>query len=81
MYDEEFVVALINSYKFNIDLIDNVMLNRLANQHKAPHRLIKMRAEYKRSATAQLTSKGHFKIPKLTAARTKQSLNQLHSQT
>ena len=46
-YDEEFVVASINAFINNLELIDNVILNNLANQNKAPYEHIKKRAEIK----------------------------------
>ena len=46
-YDEEFVVASINAFINDLELIDNVILNHLANQNKAPYELIKKRAEIK----------------------------------
>ena len=44
-YDEEFVVASIRTFINNLELIDNVILNNLANQNKAPYELIKTRAK------------------------------------
>ena len=46
-YDEEFVVASINAFINDLELIDNVILNNLANQNKAPYELIKKRAKNK----------------------------------
>ena len=46
-YDEEFVVASINAFINNLELIDNVILNNLGNQNKAPYELIKKRAKNK----------------------------------
>ena len=46
-YDEEFVVASINAFNNDLELIDNVILNNLANQNKAPYELIKKHAENK----------------------------------
>ena len=54
-YDEEFVVASINTLINNLEVIYNVILNELANQNLAPCQLIKKRAEYKR--TTNNTSK------------------------
>ena len=45
--DEEFFVASINSFINNLKLIENVILNNLANQNKAPYELIKKRAKNK----------------------------------
>ena len=46
-YDEEFVVAAIITFINNLEMIDKVVLNQLANQNKAPHDLIKKCAENK----------------------------------
>ena len=46
-YDEEFVVESIRAFINNLKMIDNVILNNLANQSKAPYELIKKRAENK----------------------------------
>ena len=40
-YDKEFVVGSINSFVNNLELIDNLILNQLANRKLAPYRLIK----------------------------------------
>ena len=45
-YDEEFVVASINNFINNLELIYNVVFNELANQILAPCQLIKKRADY-----------------------------------
>ena len=42
-YDEEFVVASFNAFINTLKLIDNVILNNLANQNKAPYELFKKR--------------------------------------
>ena len=64
-YDEEFVVAAINTFINNLEMIDNVILNQLANQNKAPYDLIKKRAEIKglldARTNAQFTTK-HSKL-------------------
>ena len=44
-YDEDFVVASINTFINNLEVIYNVILNELANQNLAPCHLIKKRAE------------------------------------
>ena len=46
-YDEEFVVASINTFINNLEVTDTVILNELANQNLAPCQLIKNRAENK----------------------------------
>ena len=46
-YDEEFVVASIRTFINNLEMIDNLILNNLANQNKAPYELIKKRAKNK----------------------------------
>ena len=60
-YDEEFVVAAINTFINNLEMIDKVILNKLANQYKAPYDLIKKRAKNKglldARTNAQLTTK------------------------
>ena len=60
-YDEEFVVAAIITFINNLEMIDNVILNQLANQNKAPCDLIKKRTEIKglldTKTNAQLTTK------------------------
>ena len=60
-YDEEFVVASINTFLNNLEMIDNVILNNLANQNRAPYDLIKKRAKNKGfldvSSNAQLPTK------------------------
>ena len=56
-YDEEFVVASINAFINDLELIDNVILKNLANQNKAPYELIKKRAENKEVLNA--TSNTH----------------------
>ena len=67
-------------------MIDNGILNTLANQSRASNRLIKKRTEVKRNATAQLKSQVNFKHCKpITSGRSIQknekSLKQLHSQS
>ena len=47
-YDEEFVVATNNAFISNLELIDNVILNNLDNQNKAPYELIKKTREKQR---------------------------------
>ena len=42
-YDEEFVVASINSFINNLEMIDNVILNKLADRNLAPCQLIRKR--------------------------------------
>ena len=60
-YDEEFEVAAITTFINNLEIIDNVILNQLANQNKAPCDLIKKRVENKgllaARTNAQLTTK------------------------
>ena len=46
-YDEEFGVASTNAFINDLKLIDNVILNNLANQNKAPYELIKKCAKNK----------------------------------
>ena len=40
-YDEEFVVSSIRTFINNLEMIDTVILNNLANQNKALYELIK----------------------------------------
>ena len=40
-YNEEFVVASINSFIINLDKIDYLILNQSVNKNLAPYRLIK----------------------------------------
>ena len=54
-YDEEIVVASIISFINNLEMIFSVILSNLANLNKAPHRLIKERAENKRTLTSSST--------------------------
>ena len=42
-YDKEFVVASFNAFINNLKLIDNVILNNLANQNQAPYEVFKKR--------------------------------------
>ena len=60
-YDKELVVASINTFINNLEMTDNVILNNLAKQNKAPYDLIKKRAGNKglleASSNAQLTTK------------------------
>ena len=44
-YDEESVIASINSFINNLEMIDNIKLNAIANQIKAPYWLIEKHAE------------------------------------
>ena len=48
-YEEDFVVASINTFINNLEVIDNVMPDEFANQNLAPCQLIKKRAEYKKT--------------------------------
>ena len=43
--EEEIVVASISTFINNLETIDNVILNELANQNLAPCQLIKKRAK------------------------------------
>ena len=49
-YHEKFAVASINAFINNLEMIDNVSFNSLANGKTAPCQLIKKRAENKRIA-------------------------------
>ena len=72
MMNEEFVVASINAFINDLELIDNVILINLANQNKALYELIKKRAKNKSlldaNSNTQLTiehskhsTHGHFR--------------------
>ena len=85
-YDEEFVVASINTFINNLEVIDNVILNELANQNVAPCQLTKKRAEYKRTiiTTSKLglsqhsiknSTNGHLETLKLNQFCSNQSAN------
>ena len=81
VYDEEFVVAAINTFINNLEMIDNVILNQLANQNKAPCDLIKKRAENKGLLDAETNSQLITKHSKHSAVvncyrKTKVSLTQ-----
>ena len=64
--DDEFNVASINSSISELELVGNVILNKLANHNRAPNQLIKKRAENERKITAQLKTQMHFKYNKHT---------------
>ena len=61
-YDEEFVVASNSTFGNNLEMIDNVTLNELANHNLAPRQLIEKRAENKRTtiAASKTDSNEHF---------------------
>ena len=61
-YDEELVVASNSTFRNNLEKIDNVILNELANQNLAPRQLIKKRAENERTSigTSKTDSNEHF---------------------
>ena len=56
-YDEEIVVASIKTFISNLETVDKVILNNLANQNKAPYELIKKRAKNKGLLNAASTLK------------------------
>ena len=60
-YDEEFSVASFITFLNILEVIDNVVVDELANQNLAPCQLIKKRAEYKRTAinTSKLDLRQH----------------------
>ena len=82
-YDEEFVVASIRTFINNLEMIENVILNNLANQNKAPYELIKKRAKKKglmnAASNTQLAMK-HFKHSATGHYQTKNT-NQSHSKS
>ena len=72
-YDEEFVVASNNAFINDLELFDNVILNNLANQNKAPYELIKKRAKNKGSLDANsntLLTTEHSKHSTLSQSQT-----------
>ena len=86
-YDEEFVIASIRIFINNLEMIDNVILNNLANQNKAPYELIKKRAKINGLLNAvsntQLAWKhsknsatGHCQTKKTNQSHSKSAVNQ-----
>ena len=61
-YDEKFVVVSTYSFMDILEMIDNIILNNLANQNWAPSRLIKMGTENKRTLTSQARLRVHLKL-------------------
>ena len=61
-YDEEIVVVSINSFVNNLETIDNLILNQLANRKLAPYRLIKKRAESKGTIKGQSNAQLHSNL-------------------
>ena len=82
-YDKEFVVASNNAFINNLELIENVILNNLANENKAPYEQIKKCAEIKRSldvtSNTQIKNE-HSKLSIHSQLRTKTKI-QSHSKT
>ena len=78
-YDQEFVVASINLFIANLEMIDNLILKKPANQKRAPCRLIKTRAENERTQTSQSISKVHSKhfTHRISGQISQQNLNHL----
>ena len=82
-YDEEFVVASIRTFINNLEMIDNAILNNLANQNKAPYELIKKRAKNKGLLNAASNIQLAMKYSKHSATghcQTKNT-NQSHSKS
>ena len=77
-YDEEFVVASINAFINNLELIDNVILNNLANQNKAPFELIKKRAKNKGLLDSNLNTQLTTKHSKHSSRGQMQTHNHIH---
>ena len=86
-YDEEFVVASIRTFNNNLEMIDNVILNNLFNQNKAPYELIKKRAKNERllnaASNTQLAMKhskhsatGHCQTKNRNQSHSKSAINQ-----
>ena len=59
-YNEDFVVTSIKKPINNLEMIDNVILNNLANQNMAPCQLIKKRAENKNLLNSSSSSQLKF---------------------
>ena len=82
-YDEELVVASIRTFSNSLEMIDNIILNSLANQNKAPYELIKKRAINKgllnAASNTQLAMK-HSKHSATGHCQTK-NRNQSHSKS
>ena len=58
-FDKKFVMVSNNLFSFNLEMNDNFILNKLADQNRAPYRLIKKRAKTKRTLTSQMISQVH----------------------
>ena len=60
-YDEEFIVSSNSTFINNLEMIDNVILNELANQNLIRRQLIRKRVEIKRTtiATSKTDSNEH----------------------
>ena len=68
-HHEEIVLASMNTFIVNLEVIDNLILNQLANEKRAPNRLIKNRAENKSARkTSQTKFQVHFKHSKQLAS-------------
>ena len=82
-YDEEFVVASIRTFINYMEKIDNVFLNNLANQNKAPYELIKKRAKNKGFLNAASNTQLATKHSEHSASRHCQTnnRNQFHSKS
>ena len=82
-YDEKFVVASIRAIINNLEIIDNAILNNLANRSEAQYQLIKKRAKNKgllnATSNIQLTMK-HFKHS-ATGHCQNNNTNQFHSKS
>ena len=81
-YDEEFFVASFRTFIKNLEMIDNVILNNLANQNKTPHELIKKRAKKKWLLNAALNTQLSRKTSKHSATghcQTKTEISLTHN--
>ena len=76
-YDEEFVVASINPFINNLELIDNVILNNLSNQNKAQYELIKKGVKNKGLLDANLNTELTTEHSKQSASGQLQTHNQI----
>ena len=78
-YDEEFVVASNNAFINDLELIDSVILNNLANQNKAPYELIKKRAKNEGSLDANSNTPLTTEHSKHSARSQSQTHSQIQS--
>ena len=78
-FDEEFVVASINTFISNLEVIDNVILNMLANQIMAPCQLIKKRAEKRTTINTSKPDLNKYFSKNITSGQLQTQKNQIRS--